>query len=382
MRWVVGLLAVSIAVTALFVIRFCPCFGRTGRCSASPASGVAELLVRPPGRIALAVLGNSDSHSYHDTVLLRAWDAKPRGGDFHAVTFQWTEVLSRLRAQAIDLGPWGIWGDGVWSRRLKRIVGLNSRGPRKADFRYNFAITGARCDGLTRGPQAQAPALVDAMDESAALWADGIVLVRIGINDLGTHDALEGFSASGLDAAARARVRHCTEAVGETLALVRRRHPTTRFVLVGILDNADWPRFHGDWQDPRELDNISRVLDEYDASLRVMAAADPRSVFFDDRAWFRDLWGGRDAEGRPAYHSVGLGGPHSVSMTEGDTPDHAVVADGHAGTTWNGLWARDVVRVLNGSFGLAIPDIRLEEIGRLADPDSRWGLRPRHGMVQ
>jgi hypothetical protein len=61
-------------------------------------------------------------------------------------------------------------------------------------------------------------------------------------------------------------------------------------------------------------------------------------------------------------------------MTEGDRPTHAVLADGHAGTAWNGLWARNLVDVLNRAFGLGIPQIRVEEIARLADPDGALGL--------
>jgi len=55
----------------------------------------------PPTTIALAVLGDSGSHSYQDSLSFPPGSAD-RGGAFRARTFQWTEVLARLRAADQD----------------------------------------------------------------------------------------------------------------------------------------------------------------------------------------------------------------------------------------------------------------------------------------
>ena len=60
------------------------------------------------GRITMAVLGDSDSHAYRDTVLIPA--AKRGGVEFHDSTFQWTEILHALRAHEVDQGEWGVLG--------------------------------------------------------------------------------------------------------------------------------------------------------------------------------------------------------------------------------------------------------------------------------
>src|SRR5690606_28467084 len=93
---------------------------------------------------------------------------------------------------------------------------------------------------------------------------------------------------------------------------------------------------------PAPLARINAALDRFDQALRARAEADRRVLFFDERAFFAREFGGRDARGRPAYldrPTAGIVLRHS----QGDAPWHLVVADGHAGTLWNGLWAREPV---------------------------------------
>src|SRR3546814_8912268 len=59
-----------------------------------------------PDRIPLAVLGDSDSHSYQDTISFPV-STPARGGQFRSITLQWTEVLARMRDKDLDLGQWG-----------------------------------------------------------------------------------------------------------------------------------------------------------------------------------------------------------------------------------------------------------------------------------
>ncbi len=324
--------------------------------------------------VPIAVLGDSDSHAFHDTLMLGSGTPAARGGRFHDRTWQWTEVLVRLRGPDIDLGPWGAWGVGPVQARLQALAGGTPRGPRKEDFANVFAISGARCRALNEGAAPQVPALLARMAADPAAWQRGLVVIRIGINDLGTEERLAGYAQRGLDDAARRDVDGCIDAVGRAAAAIRARHAQTRLLLVGILDNADWPRLHGRWQAPEPLARISAVLDAYDDGLRAIATRVPGVLFHDDRRWFRSLWGGRGPDGRPAYRAVSLGGPVPVTMTEGDSPEHAVIGDGHAGTVWNALWAREMVRIIDRGLGVTIVDIADAEIARLADPDGASGL--------
>lgn len=120
--------------------------------------------------IPLAVLGDSDSHSYHDTISFK--NPLERGGKFRSITFQWTEVLARLRNNQIDQGYWGVWG----SRRgliaeFRSALGLEGRAPKKLDFRYNFAVSGAGCADLVEGYSRQTQRLLYLMKKKTLAMA-------------------------------------------------------------------------------------------------------------------------------------------------------------------------------------------------------------------
>jgi hypothetical protein len=324
-------------------------------------------------RVRVGILGDSDSHSYHDSVLLA--DPSLRGGDYRPTTFQWTEVWSRLRPDEVDLGEWGVWGTRGRLAAALRAIGWNARAPRKQDYRFNLAVSGAPCGSLTGTRFPQAGILVELMNREPERWAQGVVVIRIGINSLGKVAQMDEFAARGLSATARGWVRECVTDVDAALRLIRARHAATRVVLVGILDNADWARNRDRWQDATALANISTVLDAFDDELRALAAADPRTAFLDDRAWFRRTWGGRGPDGHPAYREVSLGGPVSVTNSTGDHPRHVAVQDGHFGTVANGLWLGNLIDHLEGRWSLGLSTISPAEVASLADPDGRLGIR-------
>jgi len=255
------------------------------------------------------------------------------------------------------------------------------RAPRKQDYRFNFAVSGAECSDLMTGYYRQAPRLLALMDRDPALWQSGVIAIRIGVNSIGMEPQLARFATVGATPAVRAEVNRCAAWVRQAVALLRSHHPRVRFVLVGILDNSDWPPLHDRWRSAREHRNITAVLDAFDDALRNMATDDPGIAFFDDRAWFRKYWGDRGPNGEPRYRTVNLGGRTSVANSQGDEPVNAVVADGHAGSVWNALWAKDYVALLNASFGLNISPLSSEEIAQFVDPAGRFGLRrtPRQG---
>lgn len=319
-------------------------------------------------RVPLAVVGDSDSHSYQDRLSFPEGTAK-RGGRYRWATLQWDEVLARLRGRQLDLGPWGEYGTSARVAGLGYRLGLHLRAPRKQDYRNNFAVSGQGCGGLMAGYR-QVPALIALMDEDPAAWRNGIVVIRIGVNDFGLAGQLDALARDPAAPRVQALVAACVRAIGASISAIHAHHPTTRIVLVGIFDNAHWPRYLGRWHSPRQLANIERGLDAFDHALLHMAQADPRVAFFDDRAWFAARWGGRGPDGRPAYRAVTLGRLR-VENREGDTPDYAVLADGHAGLAWNALWAQSLVVLLNARFHLGIAPIRNEEIAALPPPAYR-----------
>ena len=101
--------------------------------------------------IPLAVVGDSNSHSYQDNVWFPA-DTTERGGALRSRTFQWTEVLARLRGHQLDQGPWMPWGRPGVVALAREWMGLSGgRAPRKEDYLYNFANSGAACKNLKIG---------------------------------------------------------------------------------------------------------------------------------------------------------------------------------------------------------------------------------------
>jgi hypothetical protein len=325
----------------------------------SPAAVAAGSAV-PSSRIRFAVLGDSDSQSYHDALALR--DPSMRGGSYRGTTWQWTEVLARLRGDRIDFGAWGAWGTGSYRAYFDEAFGFLARTPPKDDYRYNFAVSGATCSQLMGHPLRQAIRLVDLMNTEPQAWRDGIVLMRIGVNDIGGNDVLDELSRDPAASHPAALINACIDAIGETVGLIRSQHPDTYIALVGVLNNADWSVDFNKWQSAKEIANIDAGLDLFDDGLRKLAAANRHVAFLDDRAWFRSLWGKRDDQGRPLYKTVHLSAGWKIANTSGDDPHNAVLSDGHAGVVWNTLWARHLVASLNAAFGLHFTPITNAEV--------------------
>jgi len=306
----------------------------------------------PAAAVPIGVMGDSDSASY---------DEKP--GPYFASRLQWTEVLAQMRPDQVDLGEWGSWGVPRWMSmtRVRDGLGLRWRGPRRTEFRHDLAWASS-CYSLMEGGWRQAERLSDIMDEEPERWKQGIVIVRVGTNDFGKTPPLLQLRDDPTAPAVRALMDRCVAYIRDAMALIHRKHPEVRFVLVGIFDNVHWPPYFSDFATPAGLRNVSQGLDYYDNALRALAAADARIAFFDDRAWFAAHWGGRDAhDGRPAYSTVKIG-RLAVTNTEGDRPDNALLATGHAGLAWNALWAQSLVDLIRKSFNAPIKPITDSEI--------------------
>ena len=323
-------------------------------------SGPAE---PPPdtSRVPFAVLGDSDSHAYQDRVSFPPY-AKSRGGAHRDSSRQWTEVLAALRVDEVDPGGWGVWGvQGHWAR-LAEAFGGSRRSPRKQDFAFNFAWSGARCADLMEGPGRQASRLVALMGRHRDAWSRGVVVVRIGVNDLGTRDALDAFAREGDGEAHRRLVDACLGFVEQSVRAIAEAQPEVHVLLVGVLDNVDWPRNAARFTDAGERARIAAVLDRFDAGLRRIAAASPNHAFFDDRALFRRLVGQRLVDGAPGYRDVPVRDASGdvvfeATFREGDALDALYLADGHMGTVLNAHWAQALIEALRREFGLPITPV-------------------------
>ena len=240
-------------------------------------------------------------------------------------------------------------------------MGFDARAPRKVDHRYNFAVSGQGCDDLLDGPSRQVPELIRLMNEDPVRWRRGLVVIRIGVNTFGKAAELDRLARDPRDPAVVRAIDTCVAQIRSSVDAIAAAHPGTKTIVVGIFDNRHWVAYLTRWRSPGEQANISAGLDRFDQALQRFAADRPQMAFFDDRAWFASLWGGRDAQGMPAYRTVPFG-PLKVSKSSGDEPFNATLADGHAGTAWNALWARALIDLANQRFGLGLPPLTEAEM--------------------
>jgi hypothetical protein len=355
-RPVASVAALCLAVAVLTMV-----FG-----GAEPVPAVAS--PAPAHAIPMAVLGDSNSHSYQDDLWFLPGSGQ-RGGDFHAATFQWTEVLARLRGAEIDLGPWVEWGRPGWAARLGDVLGAPpGRVPRKQDYLYNFAVSGAVCGHLTSGVQRQARRLVALMDTEPGKWRRGVVVIRIGLNDWAGLMDRQARTPDAADAPeTRAVIERCTTHMATAMRTIHAAHPATRIVLVGVANESADPATFERWRSKVETDNLHAALTRFNDALARLARSEPLTMFFDDDAWVRRTWGTRDAQGVPAYATVPIGTTLRVTNTAGDSPDHAILGDHHAGLVYNTLWAQSLVTSLREGLGLALTPITDAEVARFIE---------------
>lgn len=322
----------------------------------------------PAGAMPLAVIGDSGSHSYQDRVSFPS-GGRERGGAWRDRTYQWTEVLARLRGREIDLGSWVRWGRPGWMAWGRELIGLSGgRAPLKEDYRYNFANSGAACKNVMGDRLGQrfrqAPRLVALMNEQPERWRHGVVIINIGANDWNGLLDLQARDPSAPELGHA--IDYCRQEIGAAIALIHASHPSTRVLLVGLGNEADDPANFGSYRSAAATANIRSALARFNAELRKIALADSaRIAFVDADAWFVQRWGERGPAGEPAYRSVAIGPRLRVTNTVGDRPENALLEDDHAGVAWNAMWAQSLVARLREAFDLPLTPISDEELARL-----------------
>lgn len=315
--------------------------------------------------IPLAVMGDSGSHSYQDSVQFNS--SQERGGALRPQTFQWTEVLGRLRPDELDLGPWVRWGWPTPVAQVGEWLGLHAgRAPRKEDYLYNFAMSGAGCQNLLGNRNRQAPRLVALMNAHPERWRNGVVVIRIGGADFQSQLDLEARDPTAPEV--RALVDFCAREIRRTVELIHSSHPSTRIVLVGVPGEADDPLQSHRWQSAVEMANIRASLSLFNGAIRQLATGNPLISFFDDAAWLTRQVGERTADGKPDYKTIAIGPNLRVTNTVGDDPRNTVLADDHNGVVLNTLWAQSLVQHLIDAFGKPLTPIGDEEVVRFLEP--------------
>lgn len=319
----------------------------------------------PPSVVALAVLGDSSSHSYQDRLSFPP-NSADRGGIFRARTFQWTEVLARLRSNELNPGPWVRWGQPGHVAWLRGAIGLRvGRTPRKEDYLYNFASSGASCNSLMGGAlqrHGQAQQLIELMDHDPARWRSGLVVIRIGNNDWSA--VLDDQARDPRAPTVRAVAAHCADQIGVAIKSIHAKHSNTRIMVVGVDNEMNEPGAFDKYRSAVAVSNMQTAFDDFNARLRELADTDARLGFFDLGRWFATLWGTREPDGTPTYKAVVLGGELRVMNSIGDEPHNAILADSHAGLVWNALWAQSLVARLREVFDLPLTPITDEELVR------------------
>lgn len=357
-----GILAASAAATLAVAA-----FGTVALWSDGAPSGTTSYQV-PARAIPMAVLGDSNSHSYQDRKSFPL-DGRERGGALRATTLQWTEILTRLRGEEIDLGPWGVWGRPWWVAWARELVGLlPSRAPIKEDYLYNFANSGAACRhlmGERRGqPFRQAPRLVALMNQQPEQWRRGVVVISIGPVDWNQLLDLQSRDPSAPEL--RRAVDYCTQEIRAAIALIHASHPSTRVVLSGLGNEADDPSNFDKFRDGTAMANIRKALAGANAEFRKIALADPQRIaYVDYNEWFIQRWGQRASDGQPTYQSIAISPTLRITNSAGDEPQNAWLSDHHGGTAVNAMWAQSLVQWLRESFALPLTPISDEEVARI-----------------
>jgi len=318
--------------------------------------------------LVVAVLGDSDSHAYRDSV-----NEIRRGGAYHGGTFQWTEIWARVHPEQVDLGRWGVWGTRRSLARVRDLLGLEARPFRKEDFEFNYARSGARCDSLYRDYPRQAVALIDKMRRSPDRFDSSLVVIRIGINDFGQSRHLLRWAKDPGSGEGARRVDRCLHEIDRALRAILDLPTRSRIVLVGTSHDYNEPDFPADELSQTEILRMRSVLERFERGLQDLATRSPRVIFVDGVGHFRARWGMRFQEGLREKPCAPDG--RCLSNTRGDEPFHLTLLDGHAGTLHNALWLNHAIERINSGFDLGLKPVPLEAVVALADSGNRFELQ-------
>ena len=312
--------------------------------------------------ISIAILGDSDSHSFRDE-----YDNKARGGDFHHVTYNWPALWDKFRSNEVNLGKFDAWGIHYRIARVLYWLDIETRSPKKLDFEYNYAVSGLRCKSLLRDWPFQAQWMEDRLKRYPEQWQNGVVVIRIGVNDLGQNKTMDQWAQNGFNETAQTTVNACVEDIITAAETLMAAHPQVRIALVGVCRNYNIGKTQELWPDNlNHLKNINSVLTEFDNGLAKFANQHDRVAFVDDVNWFTNKFGDRVTNS--LKNQTHLTNGFMVNNSNGNHPSHLILKDGHAGTIYNGWWLNDLIHSLNQAFQLKLTPLTDDEIYSVIEP--------------
>ncbi|MFT6988283.1 MAG: hypothetical protein ACJASL_000245 [Paraglaciecola sp.] len=314
-----------------------------------------KMLTQNKNIIPIAVLGDSDSHNYHDQ-----YDNKARGGDYHSVTFNWPTLWDKFRSQEINMGIYGTWGTHYRIARIKHWLGLTGRAPKKLDYNYNYAVSGLRCESLLQGWPYQAKWLIKRLESEATHWNNGLVVIRISVNDLGSTEQLVTWGNTGLNKHAQEVVTNCVTQINEAIDQILSIHSSVKVAVMGMCRDCNITDTYTVWPKLSQIENRNQVLSLFDKKLINYASQHNRVLFIDDVKWLSKRYGDRHHE--PINFETKLANKIKIISRQGNHPSNLILADYHAGTVYNGLWLNNLIDQLNTGFQLHLSPLTEEEI--------------------
>ena len=309
--------------------------------------------------IPVAVLGDSDSHSYRDS-----YDNKSRGGEYHAYSYNWLELWARLSENEIYPGLWGVWGSHYRIARIKNMLMLKSRSPKKLDYEYNFALSGLKCRSLLDDWPYQGKWLLNELKSNPGYWANGLVIIKIGINDLGQNSDLIKWKKTGMDQKSSILVSNCINSIIKISDLILAESPGIRVAITGMVRGYN---FMDEWNEKlnkHDIQNIESVLSEFDFRLKKYANNLTRVAYIDDHFWFNRIFGSQEFDNLKSKIEF-IEGTELINAS-GDEPINMLMQDNHTGTLYNGLWITHLVNELNGQFGMSLSIPNYQDVMKIA----------------
>ena len=306
-------------------------------------------------RLTVAVLGDSDSHSYRDT-----YDNKLRGGIYNKNTYNWFELWNLLSKKEINSGEWGAWGNHYRITKIKHRLGIKSRSPRKLDYKYNYSLSGLKCDSLFDTWPYQGQWLLEEIRSNPVRWSKGLVIIRIGINDIGNKNEVTKWAKTGLDEIAQNKVTECVNAITTSAQKLKNESRTIKIALIGVTRSYNFSGYCCQNLTREEINNIENVLQEFDKKLIKFSGLSENISYIDDHYWFNNLFGSQ--ENQNLLEKINYDGTIDLYNKSGDFPNNILLSDDHTGTLYNGLWVNHLISVLNKDFQLNLSSLALEDV--------------------
>lgn len=294
--------------------------------------GVLEHFVPTPTMVppitmkGIGVLGDSQSDEYRGT--------DNRGYNFSNTTLNWVEIL--VRDRDFNFGSWGEY-----------------REPRRAGYAYDWARTGATTRSMIESGQHIGLA------EQIKNGEVNVAVVFIGANDFGpyiTHDGYEAIYSGSLTEAQITDKKNKIIADIKTALETLQHAGNVRIILVLIPDWGQHTGIQAAFPFPDQRNRVSTVISETNAELRKLAE-EKKTAVIDPNAFLTDL--PREEKGS----RIEVGGVALERLVIDNNPRNMYVDDGvHLGTVMNGLFANEVIRVLNTQIANTVRPLSEEEI--------------------